>query len=329
MAASPAVFSPRLHEVQRALARALPGGHVPASSAVLETLPPADPPLIERARMIEDAQPMPHAVQAAPAVRFAAFLDGTQRSEVAFYGAAGMPLVLGVVAAVVRRRVEGRATTWRHAVWSRMYAPRAAMTDAEWVALAGLGIDVIDTSHDAPELADAHPFAIRDGALRQAQRDREQLEQRLAQQWCAETGELLYVDGGIRGSDTLARAPQLVGVVKSHRTLYADAAGRAVIFALREGERSSAFVIESRTKVPVLSWYLRLRGSPGQDPLWGLVRVETRLVPDAAPRDVARHADAVSACILAERAPTGHPDPRWDTMVYGIRDCEAFLKVIA
>jgi hypothetical protein len=37
----------------------------------------------------------------------------------------------------------------------------------------------------------------------------------------------------------------------------------------------------------------------------------------------------VSRWILAERAPLALPDARWDRMVYGIRDCEEFLRATA
>jgi hypothetical protein len=33
--------------------------------------------------------------------------------------------------------------------------------------------------------------------------------------------------------------------------------------------------------------------------------------------------------VLAERAPVSLPDKRWSTMVYGIRDCEEYLRALA
>jgi hypothetical protein len=32
---------------------------------------------------------------------------------------------------------------------------------------------------------------------------------------------------------------------------------------------------------------------------------------------------------MAEAAPVALPDGRWDTMAYGIRDCEQYLRSIA
>jgi hypothetical protein len=60
--------------------------------------------------------------------------------------------------------------------------------------------------------------------------------------------------------------------------------------------------------------------------MWGLVRVEVSAgaVTDIA--TLARLANDVSRWILAEVSPVALPDRRWDKMVYGIRDCEEFLR---
>jgi hypothetical protein len=115
--------------------------------------------------------------------------------------------------------------------------------------------------------------------------------------------------------------------VKSHRTLYAEGDELQRIFELRARERSSVFRVTSPKRTPVASWYLRLREPAGHDPLWGLVRVEIAQ-PTAADRSLADRADEVSRWVLAETAPPALPDGRWDKMVYGVRDCEEFLRAI-
>ena len=75
------------------------------------------------------------------------------------------------------------------------------------------------------------------------------------------------------------------------------------------------------------SWYLRLRDPQGHDPLWGLVRVEVAEPGGPASRMTDR-ANTVSRWVLAEALPLALPDGRWDKMVYGIRDCEEFLRAI-
>ena len=65
------------------------------------------------------------------------------------------------------------------------------------------------------------------------------------------------------------RAP-LIGVIKSHRTNYLSAATMGVLYRLRPGQRTPAFVIATG-KFPVVSFYLRLAaGIPNA----GIVRVE-------------------------------------------------------
>ncbi|MDE3173165.1 MAG: hypothetical protein KGN74_08840 [Gemmatimonadota bacterium] len=325
--AAPAGRDFRLDELQRSLARALPTASLAtAGGPPLELSRAAEPPLVARADPIEDAVLRAHPLDGASEPPFAAFLDGTQRSALVGHTADGVPIVSGVTAAVVRAWAGRAARTWGHARRHRLYAPRAAMSDSEWAAVAGLGVAAIDTAAGDPALADAHPAAHRDAAMAQIQRDREQLEQQLAQRWCAECEDALYVDGGLRGSVVLAAAAQTVGVVKSHRTLFGDRAARRVVAGLAAGVRTSAFVIAAPGRVPVTSWYLRLRDPAGHDPLWGLVRVEVRHDAGAGPAEVAARADRVSRRILGERDPVALPDARWDTMVYGIRDCEVFLK---
>ncbi|OYV73030.1 MAG: hypothetical protein B7Z72_03430 [Gemmatimonadetes bacterium 21-71-4] len=316
----------RLDELQRALARAIPTASLATAGAPpLELSRATDPPVLERAELLEDAALRARDVGAAPEAPFAAFLDGTQRSAIVGH-VDGVPIVSGVTAAVVREWAGRAARTWGHQRRHRLYAPRAALRDADWEAVAGLGVTAIDTSAGDASLADAHPTAHRDAAIARIQRDREQLEQQLARRWCGERDGALYVDGGLRGSVVLADAAQTVGVVKSHHTLFGDRAARRVIYALPAGQRSSAFLIASPGKVPVASWYLRLRDPAGHGPLWGLVRVEVRHEPGAAAADVAGRAGRISRRILGEREPVALPDARWDTMVYGIRDCEVFLK---
>jgi hypothetical protein len=45
-------------------------------------------------------------------------------------------------------------------------------------------------------------------------------------------------------------------------------------------------------------------------------------------RDASERAAEFSRWVLAEALPLAVPDSRWDKMVYGIRDCEEFLRAI-
>jgi hypothetical protein len=100
------------------------------------------------------------------------------------------------------------------------------------------------------------------------------------------------------------------------------------VFALDEGERSSVFLVAPEKRASVASWYLRLRDPRGHDPMWGLVRVEVAAPATGQEDDITRRADEVSRWILAEVSPVALPDGRWDKMVYGVRDCEEFLRAV-
>jgi hypothetical protein len=287
-----------------------------------------DAPRLISATVLEGGPMRAHRVFDPPEPRFRAFLDGTQRSEVANY-LGSVPLVLGHAAAVVRERRNRRMHTWyTPLVETRVYCPRAAVTAATWNALAfDFGDSLVDTSAGAPELA-PHPLGLRDAAFHLVQAHREALEQRLAERWCAHERDPLFIDGGISGSEAVAVSGCTVGVVKSHRTLYAEGAALAEVLALPHRYRSSVFRITSPRRTPVASWYLRLREWQGRDPMWGLVRVEIALPGPEAMDRVGERADDVSRWVLAEAAPLALPDARWDKMVYGVRDCEEFLRAI-
>jgi hypothetical protein len=286
-----------------------------------------DAPRLISATVLEGGALRAHRVFEPPEPRFRAFLDGTQRSETANY-LGGVPIVVGHAAAVIRERRNRRMHTWYSPqVETRVYCPRAAVPAAAWQALASdFGATLVDTS--AGDAVAPHPFGLRDAAVHQVQAHREALEQRLAERWCAFEKEPLFIDGGISGSDAVAVSGCTVGVVKSHRTLYAEGDALAAVMNLAHRERSSVFRITSPRRTPVASWYLRLRDARGRDPMWGLVRVEIAQPGPQLMDQVGKRADEVSRWILAEASPLSLPDARWDKMVYGVRDCEEFLRAI-
>jgi hypothetical protein len=269
-------------------------------------------------------------VRRAPAVRFGAFLDGAQQVRILSHWH-GVPILLGTVSAVVRVRQNRRLSTWGHRepeVHRRLYMPLRYLTtlDATLDGTMFDGFEIVDTAAtDArghwPSL---HPGALRASALDCIRADRERLEVRLAEAWCAREPEPICIDGSMSGSERVATSACAVGVIKSHQTLYADGDALSVVMRLGRGERSSVFKIGGRSRTGVVSWYLRVREPAGQDAMFGLVRVESMAIGDVAER-----ADEVSSWILGEAAPLALPDGRWDKMMYGVRDCEEFLKAIS
>ena len=263
---------------------------------------------------------------------FAAFLDGTQKSQVVHYHR-GIPVVHGTVAAVVRVRLNRRLATWRRGpmVERHVYMPRAYVPDAWWERAESLGFSPRDTS--TPDQRSGtppsrHPLTLLERAVQWVQHDRERVERMLAEEWCRSERSPLFIDGGIAGSERVASAECVVGVVKSHRTMYADGDDLVTVLGLRDAERSSVFKLNASSswRAPVASWYLRLRDPAGRGPMWGLVRIEAALPDDLA--RVGARADEISRWVLAESLPLSLPDARWDKMSYGIRDCEEFLRAI-
>ncbi len=259
----------------------------------------------------------------------AAFLDGVQESRVIAYDGV-VPIVRGRSAAVVRTRVDRRLVTWGDGARfdDSLYFPDAEVSASLRDALHATGFAVLDTSDETIVAEEAHPQQWLRRAVHLVGRGREALERALAESWCAGEGDaLLYVDGGLPSSDVVLGSARAIGVIKSHHTLYASGAALGTVMALRAGERSSVFVVDTKWREPVASWYLRLRAPGGHDPLWGLVRLEFPLaLLEKVAREGEATVDALSRAVAAEASPLSLPDSRWDTMAYGIRDCEVFLR---
>jgi hypothetical protein len=320
--------------IQRRFAEGLGGARRdPGDTATLESrrVTPAEPPRLTQARPIEPGGMQRHPLSGPPDVGASAFLDGIQASRVIGYDET-IPIVHGAVGAVVRVRSDRRLTTWRSTTEERVYAPRALLSRAANQLLDDFRVEVVDTTRRRQDGAvedDAHhPLNLAEAAVAAVQWHRESVEVRLAEAWAAQGDSILYMDGGSSGSRDVATSPKIIGVVKSHRTLYGEPSTARLVLSLAEGERSSVFAIEppDRRRSPVASWYLRLRDPAGHDPLWGLVRIEVPVMDPAAAAD---RADMVSRWVAAEASPVALPDGRWDTMAYGIRDCEQYLRSIA
>ncbi len=313
----------------RAIQSLLPDAEIIASGDVAEESYAGaynEAPRLLQAECVEGSVLRAIRIIGEPEVRFAAFLDGIQRARILSHWR-GIPVMLGIVAAVVRVRVNRRFITWGHRtpiVSRRLYMPLRYLPCGMCDEVGGFA--VVDTGIDGPSGSppSRHPAALRAVALERIRRDRESAEHQLAELWCTTVGEPIFIDGGISGSSGVACSECAVGVIKSHQTLYADGVALDLVMSLRRGERSSVFRVRSERRSEVVSWYLRLRDPRGHDAMFGLVRIEA-----AVSDDVAARANEISRWVLAEAAPLSLPDSRWDRMAYGIRDCEEFLRAIA
>jgi hypothetical protein len=264
---------------------------------------------------------------------FGAFLDGAQK--VRMIGRHfGVPLVLGVTGAAIRVRVNRRLVTWGdHApkLEQKLYLPLRYLPHLTETLRAGTPrkygqFQVVDTS--TPDASGAypseHPTVLLERAIRAVDRQRDALEDELAEAWCASAGAPVFIDGGISRNARVATSAIAIGVIKSHFTLYVEGDALKTVVGLAKGERSSVFQVTPKSRSAVMSWYLRLRDPGGHDALWGLVRIEMSKCDNPTER-----ADEISRWVLAESSPLALPDGRWDKMSYGIRDVEEFLRAIS
>jgi hypothetical protein len=300
------------------------------------TVTPPEPPRVVSSDVIESTTVRALRVFEPPTPGFEAFLDGAQESKVVHY-CDGIPIVFGQVAAVVRQRVLRRMVTWkRPAASGRLYIPRDLVPASLWKTVVDMGWDPVNTTESISgqpsadwASSDPHPFIVAQRALDAVKRDRDRAERQLAEEWCVSQSAPLFIDGSIATSNRVAAAPNAVGVIKSHRTLYVSGAAMRVVQSLPLYHRSSVLRVDAYHRTAVASWYLRVRDCAGRDPMWGLLRVEMAF-PDGgyAQKDVTDRANLISRWILAELMPLSLPDGRWDKMVYGIRDCEEFLRAM-
>ncbi len=267
---------------------------------------------------------------------FEGFLDGIQRSSTIAY-VDGVPLLHGTAAAAIRvRDAEGRMATWctpsvRHAV----YGSRTLLGNDTWQLLAdvlgqrGQQLHDSDSDSDLP-VPSRHPSALLRQSLDALSRVRNDLERAMGEAWCdAHDTRPLYVDGSLRTSRAMMNGDGIVGVVKSHATLYVPDDLLPVVSALDAGQRTSVIAALDSSDAPrFFTWYLRLRSAAGHDPFFGLIRAEIGVRSESAATLEAR-ANAISGWLLAERSPLAKPDSRWDVMPYAIRDCEVYLRAVA
>ena len=257
---------------------------------------------------------------------FTAFLDGTQDVRVVNQ-VFGIPIVWATVSAAVRARVNRRLVTWTGAapvVRRGYYIPFRYVDGLRDDLRAHPQVTDTAKADNAGNIPSRHPAALMEAAMQRIQQDRESVEIGLAEEWCAREEGVLFVDGSLTASQRVSTSPRAVGVVKSHRRLYADGDAFRTVVGLRAGQRSSIFRVAPRSRYPVASWYVRLRPPTGRDALFGLVRVEA-----AISTEMSQRADEISRWIIAEGSPLALPDGRWDKMAYGIRDTEEFLRAIS
>jgi hypothetical protein len=130
-------------------------------------------------------------------------------------------------------------------------------------------------------------------------------------------GDLLVVDGPLRGRSDLPRA---IGYVKTHRSSYLPPALTRVVTALAPGQRSPIFRLG--TSWDCFTWYVRLPGGNGA-PWSGLVRAEC--AANLTTQRAVALAD-LSVVTLPRFAATSYKDPRAPQNLIPIAGLEQRLR---
>jgi hypothetical protein len=189
-------------------------------------------------------------------------------------------------------------------------------------ALAALGTVAEGlTRIPLPEDRSPHPVVDWQQARRAIDQARGRVELDAGRKYRETSGAWLVVDGALSESPQWVADPHAIGVIKSHATLPFDGPELERYLRLPPGCRTTIFAPAGREIAPVYSWALRLWPWEGKDLFHGFIRVEA-----AATTETLASADEISRWLLAERAPISTPDPRWDRLLYGIHEVEAFLK---
>jgi hypothetical protein len=169
-----------------------------------------------------------------------------------------------------------------------------------------------------------HPALQLEAVEAAVRRSRAHIERELAEACLAGLGtdEWLVIDGLLSRSAAVARHPRALGVIGTHGTQFLEGRGLERALTLPAGHRTSVFRVQGgHTRTEVYSWYLRLWPWEGNDLLYGLLRIEAGAHPE-----IVAQADALSAWLLAERAPLATPDARWDRLLYPLHHVEEYLK---
>lgn len=250
--------------------------------------------------------------------RFRYFLDGIERARIGGYLGL-VPVVHGYVAAVVRERVERRFETWAVEEREVVAFPHEHLDPARFRDLGFPEPALLDSGGDE---APVHPVRLAERGRWAVKRARQGLEARLARGWARSDADgWLMLDGRLAIGPEVAESGRAVGVVKSHRTQFLPPEAMDRVLRMERGERSPIFKPLRPEIGRVYSWYLRLRETAGRDIYWALARVEAPATDATLQR-----ADEISRWLLHETAPIALPDPRWDVLLYPIRDCEGYLR---
>lgn len=310
----------------------LENGGVIAAGSILEEENPIAEEIEHAGSTVNLERTDPKNVAHDGTTEFSFFEDGIQRTlYVAHLIVNGfhIPVHYCTVAAVILQRtdrhfhlVEGLFSKREMLLVSRANVPNPASLDR----LAGAGVEIVDT-----EKATRNFNELCRSAQYRAKDERLDIEKKVIEAWVEkfDDGSFLVIDGtlmNLRSENAVARC---VGISKELIERYSELENHRKIHALKEGERSWVFNFKTAEEDPRLggrdrlSWYVRIRSTKGRHPEFGLLRCELSTKHKENCGDLANR---FSKSLMAERYPIAFPDPRWDRLLYPIRQCEQYLR---
>ncbi|MFH1774956.1 MAG: hypothetical protein ABH874_08375 [Methanobacteriota archaeon] len=240
------------------------------------------------------------------------FMDGVQRTilwQHYNFDGAQIPVFLHFSGAVIVERIRAD----RFVPFDALY--RSAVLVPAFIYEKYRGVEGLENT-GAEKYWDINE--IRAKASTKSRVLRQQIEQELMHRFLAAEKELLIKDGNIFGT---MKAKQVVGLIKTHRTLYLQEKYPLVqqmIWNMSEFYRSMNFsmhLIENgAASHRVNSFYLRIH-QPSY-PEMGLLRIEYNREIDV---------NELSSWLIAERCIRANC-PRWDRQIYPIQVCEDYLR---
>lgn len=275
------------------------------------------------------------------ASEFAFFQDGSQRTlqvgtiQVRFGETIRIiPVMYFTVATVILKRTNKNLSVFSTAMSrSGLLLEKKLITDAEIVAkLENSRIHIEDTSSIQTLDGSDDYYALKRKSLIKAKSLRLEIEEQLLEKWVNENpgDSFILIDGTIMNFRKEPVLKRCVGISHSYRLNFPDF---DKILRLGELERSGIFSFHKDQSEDLqqsvrerLSWFMRLRSSPIQDPEFGLIRAEIHYThKDNGPIDLIKR---LSSSLALEKLPTSYPDSSWHKMLYPIRECSTYLSSI-
>ncbi len=240
-----------------------------------------------------------------------------------------IPVHYCTAAAVILKRVDGRFRFVEDLFRKReilLVSKSNVPVPSSIDELSRGGIEVVDTGATGKNFND-----LCRAAQYQSKDERLALEKIVIEKWAEgfDDGSFLVIDGTLINLRSEQAVSKCVGVSKEVVERYFELQNHKKIYGLGIGQRSWVFRFKTAEQDQRLgardrlSWYLRIRDTKGRHPEFGLLRCE---LSKSHADHCAELADQISQSLFAERYPIAFPDPRWDRLLYPIRQCEQYLR---